>query len=231
MDIHGLQKTTLLDFPGHVACTLFTGGCNFRCPYCHNGNLALHPAQTPVLSEKELFAFLKKRQGILEGVCISGGEPTLADDLEDFIRRLRDMGFLVKLDTNGYRPEVLIRLCEQGLLDYVAMDIKHSRQQYHTIAGIADFDLSRICASVDFLLHSDIPYEFRTTLTAELHDTDAIQDIGQWLRGARAYYLQAYRDSDFVPVDGFHAPDRETLSAYQRLLLPMIPNTMLRGVD
>ena len=231
MDIHGLQKTTLLDFPGHVACTLFTGGCNFRCPYCHNGNLALHPAQTPVLSEKELFAFLKKRQGILEGVCISGGEPTLADDLEDFIRRLRDMGFPVKLDTNGYRPEVLIRLCEHGLLDYVAMDIKHSRRQYHTIAGIADFDLSRICASVDFLLHSDIPYEFRTTITRELHKKEDIPAIGAWLKGASAYYLQAYQESEQVISPVFSSYTYKELQEFQRLLENDIAYVGIRGID
>lgn len=231
MEIHGFQKTTLLDYPGHVACTLFTGGCNFRCPYCHNGDLVLCPSQTPVIPAEEIFAHLKKRQGILEGVCISGGEPTLAPDLEDFIREIRRMGYLIKLDTNGYRPDVLIHLCEQGLLDYVAMDIKHAPEHYHTIANIADFDISQIYASVDFLMHFGIPYEFRTTLVEELHEQEDILAIGTWLKGARAYFLQPFRDSDAVLTKGFHAPNRETLVSYRELLLPLIPNSVLRGVD
>lgn len=231
MEIHGFQKTTLLDYPGHVACTLFTGGCNFRCPYCHNGDLVLCPSQAPVIPADEIFAHLKKRQGILEGVCISGGEPTLAPDLEDFIREIRRMGYLIKLDTNGYRPDVLIHLCEQGLLDYIAMDIKHAPEHYHTIANVADFDISQIYASVDFLMHSGIPYEFRTTLVEELHEREDILAIGTWLKGTRAYFLQPYRDSDAVLTEGFHAPDRETLVSYRELLLPLIPNSVLRGVD
>lgn len=231
MQIHGLLKTTLLDYPGHVASTLFTGGCNFRCPFCHNSELVLHPQTAPVIPEEEIFSHLKRRKGILDGVCISGGEPTLAPDLEDFIRKIRALGFSVKLDTNGYRPEVLIRLCEQGLLDYVAMDIKHTPEKYHSICGIDQFDISRIETSAEYLMQGMVPYEFRTTLVRELHDKEDILQIGTWLKGARAYYLQAYRDSDTVISKGFHAHDRETLASFVELLQPLIPDTALRGVD
>lgn len=231
MQIHGLLKTTLLDYPGHVASTLFTGGCNFRCPFCHNGELVLHPQTAPAIPEEEFFSHLKRRQGILDGVCISGGEPTLAPDLEAFIREIRALGFSVKLDTNGYRPEVLIRLCEQGLLDYVAMDIKHTPEKYNSICGIDKFDISMIETSAEFLMQGMVPYEFRTTLVRELHQKEDILQIGTWLKGARAYYLQAYRDSDTVISKGFHAHDRKTLFSFVELLKPLIPDTALRGVD
>lgn len=231
MQIHGFLKTTLLDYPGHVAATLFTGGCNFRCPFCHNGNLVLYPGETPLLSEEEIFSHLKRRQRILDGVCISGGEPTLASDLEDFIRKIRSLGFAVKLDTNGYQPETLIRLCEQGLLDYVAMDIKHTPEKYNNICQMSQFDISRINTSIHFLMKGSVPYEFRTTLARELHQTEDILRIGEWLKGAKAYYLQTYRDSDTVISHGFHAHDRETLFSYVERLKPFIPNTVLRGVD
>lgn len=231
MQIHGFLKTTLLDYPGHVAATLFTGGCNFRCPFCHNGNLVLYPGETPLLSEEEIFSHLKRRQRILDGVCISGGEPTLAPDLEDFIRKIRSLGFAVKLDTNGYQPETLIRLCEQGLLDYVAMDIKHTPEKYNNICQMSQFDISRINTSIHFLMKGSVPYEFRTTLVRELHQTEDILRIGEWLKGAKAYYLQTYRDSDTVISHGFHAHDRETLFSYVERLKPFIPNTVLRGVD
>lgn len=231
MQIHGFLKTTLLDYPGHVAATLFTGGCNFRCPFCHNSELVLKPQTAPVIPEEEIFSHLKRRQGILDGVCISGGEPTLAPDLEAFIREIRALGFAVKLDTNGYRPEVLIRLCEQGLLDYVAMDIKHTPEKYNSICRMNRFDISRIKTSAEFLMQNMVPYEFRTTLVRELHQKEDILQIGAWLKGARAYYLQAYRDSDTVISKGFHAHDRETLFSYVELLKPLIPNTALRGVD
>lgn len=231
MLIHGFLKTTLLDYPGRVAATVFTGGCNFRCPFCHNGDLVLSPDESPLIPTEEIFAHLKRRQGILDGVCISGGEPTLASDLEDFIREIRALGFAVKLDTNGYRPDVLIRLCEQGLLDYVAMDIKHTPDKYNSICRRDQFDISRILTSVDFLMQSAVPYEFRTTLVRELHQKEDILRLGTWLRGAKAYYLQAYRESDAVISKGLHAHDRETLFSYVELLKPLISNTALRGVD
>lgn len=242
MQIHGFIKTTLLDYPHHVAATVFTGGCNFRCPFCHNSDLVLHPDSAPAISEEEIFAHLKKRQNILDGVCISGGEPTLNADLEDFIRRIRELDYKIKLDTNGYFPDILTRLCDRGLIDYVAMDIKHTPEKYNLICGAHNFDISRIYASVDYLKSRPVSYEFRTTLIKEWHTTEDIQCLGEWLRGADAYYLQPYRESENILMkklplqqelvsNGLHAHDRETLVSYVELLKPMIFNTAIRGVD
>ena len=231
MQILGFQKTTLLDYPGHVATTVFTGGCNFRCPFCHNGDLVLHPQELPACTEAEIFAHLKKRQGILDGVCITGGEPTLQPDLVAFIREVRALGYDIKLDTNGYRPDVLAQLCEQGLIDYVAMDIKHSPAKYNTICNIANFQLEHILSAVEFLKSGVVPYEFRTTLIQELHTPEDITAIGEWLSGSKAYFLQAYKDSDSVIQSGFHTPDRDTLLQFVELLKPYVPAVQLRGVD
>ncbi len=232
MLILGLQKTTLLDYPGHVAATIFTGGCNFRCPFCHNSDL-LNPAQVPAaqhFSEAEVLAFLRKRRGILEGVCITGGEPTLQPDLARFLREVRALGFLVKLDTNGSRPQVLRSLLAEGLLDYVAMDIKAGPGNYARVAGAA-VDLEAIRASVDLLKESAIPYEFRTTVVRELHDASDFEAIGPWLAGAPAYYLQSYKDSEQVLERRFSSYNKEELERFRQLLLPYLPNTFLRGVD
>ncbi len=211
MKIHGLQKTTLLDYPGHVAATLFTGGCNFRCPFCHNGDLVLNPGAQPELPMEEIMAFLKKRQGILDGVCITGGEPTLQPDLEAFIREVRALGYLVKLDTNGYRPEVLERLLTKALLDYVAMDIKASKENYARAVGlnkaglskesevrgcITGFSIEPIQRSVELLKGSNIDYEFRTTVVKGLHTIEEFEEIGQWLSGCKAYYLQGFQENE-----------------------------------
>lgn len=210
MNIHGLQKTTLLDYPGHVAATLFTGGCNFRCPFCHNGNLVLNPGSQPEIPMEEIMFFLEKRQGILDGVCITGGEPTLQPDLEDFIKEIRSLGYLVKLDTNGYRPKVLEKLLENGLLDYVAMDIKASKENYAKTVGLdkcvgqgtneSVFALESIERSVELLKNSEIDYEFRTTVVKGLHTPEEFEKIGRWLAGCKAYYLQAYQENENVLV-------------------------------
>lgn len=231
MQISGFQKTTLLDFPGHLAATIFTGGCNFRCPFCHNGDLVLHADQLPAFSEEEIFSHLIKRQGILDGVCITGGEPTLQPDLAAFITKIRTLGYAVKLDTNGYRPDILMNLCERGLVDYVAMDIKHAPDKYNSICQISAFDLNRIKLSVDYLKKGTIPYEFRTTLVQELHKEDDMTAIAEWLSGADAYYLQPYRDSETVIHTGFHSHDRAIISHYIELIKPFVPSVQLRGVD
>ena len=197
MQIHGFNKTTLLDFPGHLASTVFTGGCNMRCPYCQNADLVLNPMSQPLISEEVVFDHIKKRKGIIEGVCITGGEPTLQADLEDFIKRLKELGVMVKLDSNGYRPEVLKRLMENGLLDYVAMDIKSSLDDYHTVAGVK-LDTSLIKESIDLLKNGPIDYEFRTTVVKELHSKETFEKIGELLSGAKQYFLQGYIDSERV---------------------------------
>lgn len=232
MLICGLQKTTLLDFPGHVAATIFTGGCNFRCPFCHNSDL-LAPNRIPpaqIFSEEEIFSFLEKRKSVLDGICITGGEPTLQPDLPDFIRRVKNLGLLVKLDTNGSRPDVLHFLLEEKLLDYAAMDIKSSPEGYPHAAGV-DVCFSDIDKSVRLLRNSAIPHEFRTTVVRELHREEDFRMIGTWLAGARAYFLQNYQDSEQVLDRRFSSYKKEELEHFRQLLLPDIPSTFLRGVD
>ncbi|PNV58955.1 anaerobic ribonucleoside-triphosphate reductase activating protein [Clostridium sp. chh4-2] len=230
MKICGLQKTTLLDYPGHLAATIFLGGCNFRCPFCHNKDLLGNDAEA-LYTEEELMVFLKKRVNILEGVCITGGEPTLSGDLESLILKIRDLGYLIKLDTNGSRPDVLKRLCENGLIDYVAMDIKNSVEHYGLTAGAESLPIGEIEKSIDFLMHGSIDYEFRTTVVRELHHEEDFIQIGRWIHGCRAYFLQNYVDSDQVLQPGFTGCTKEELMHFRQILLPHIPNTELRGVD
>lgn len=231
MQIHGLNKTTLLDYPQHVAATIFTGSCNFRCPFCHNGNLVLSPDTQPLISEREIFDFLEKRKGILTGVCITGGEPTLQQDLSEFIRRIRSLGYLVKLDTNGYLPNVTKQLISDGLLDYIAMDIKSSPAHYAKTAGLAQLDFARIKRSADYIMSSGIDYEFRTTVVRELHNLQDFLHIGYWLSGSKAYYLQSYTETAQVLQPGFHTYTKEELLTFAEALKPFIPNTSLRSVD
>ncbi len=231
MTIHGLNKTTLLDYPGRLAATLFTGGCNFRCPFCHNASLVLDPSSQPAIPDEEIFSFLEKRRGILEGVCITGGEPTLAPDLADYIKRIKDLGLPVKLDSNGYRPDVLASLIKDGLLDYVAMDIKNAPAKYGKTVGIADFDMGPILRSVDLIRNSGIPYEFRTTLVKEYHSEEDILAIGKWLTGVSAYFLQSFIDSHDIIAPGCHAHDEKTVFRFRDLLLPMIPSASVRGLS
>lgn len=245
MQLHGLNKLTLLDFPGHLACTVFTGVCNFRCPYCHNAPLVLAPQSCPIISEKEFFDFLSTRKGKLDGVCITGGEPTLQADLPEFIAKIKSLGLLVKLDTNGYQPDVLKKLLDAQLLDMVAMDIKNSRDFYAATAGIheASFELERIEKSISLLLMSGIRHEFRTTVTKELHNVEQMQSIGLWLSGLSGkvfrtnalpslYYLQNFKDSGNLicgSETAFHPVEDETLQEFVTLLQHYIPNTKLRG--
>ena len=228
MKIYGFQKLTLLDYPDKLAATVFTGGCNFRCPFCHNSEL-LDP-QEPMDSE-DVLRFLRRRSGVLEGVCVTGGEPTLQPDLADFLRELQEIGYDVKLDTNGYRPEVLRDLCRRGLVNYVAMDIKSSRKGYGEAAGLPALALPRIEESVSFLKEGTVPYEFRTTVVPELHSEEDFLEIGNWLAGPSAYYLQAYRDSEQVLERRFSQPSRELMERLRELLLPSVPGTCLRGID
>ncbi len=198
MKIHGFQKTTLLDYPGHVAATVFTGGCNFRCPFCQNGSLVLEPEGQPLLSEEEVLAHLKKRRNVLEGVCITGGEPTLDPGLKRFILQCRELGLLVKLDTNGYRPELLGQFLQEGILDYVAMDVKASPENYGRATGCPGFDVGKIRESIRLLQTGGISYEFRTTAVRGIHSVEEFEEIGKLLQGSAAYYLQAYRDGGDV---------------------------------
>lgn len=230
MKISGLQKTTLLDYPGHVAATIFLGGCNFRCPFCHNSELLGGDMETS-FSEESVLEFLRKRASILEGVCITGGEPTLQGGLEPFIRKVRKLGLLIKLDTNGYRPDRLKDLCEKGLIDYVAMDIKSGRSGYAKAAGLPGLDFSKIKESTDFLMKGTVSYEFRTTVVKELHNIADFEEIGTWLSGCSDYYLQSYKDSENVLVPGFSACTKEELLSFAGHLRTYIEHVSLRGVD
>lgn len=231
MEIHGFNKTTLLDYPGHVAATIFTGGCNFRCPFCHNGNLVLHPASEPTIAEEEVFAYLKKRRGILEGACITGGEPTLQADLREFIVRIKELGYLIKLDTNGYKPQIIWRLMEEGLLDYVAMDVKASLPNYKKASGCPGLDLSRIEESIAILKSNRIPYEFRTTVVKGIHSVEEFDSIGRLLEGAKTYYLQAFRENVNVLCDGFEAFPAEIMEKMADMARKYIDKVELRGVE
>lgn len=231
MNIYGFQKSTLLDYPEHLACTIFTGTCNFCCPFCHNGGLVLHTASLPLIPEEEIFSYLKKRQSILEGVCITGGEPTLQKDLKQFIIQIKQLGYQVKLDTNGYRPQILQELLQEHLLDYVAMDIKNSPQSYAKTCGISTIELEHINTSIALLKNSQINYEFRTTVVEELHSADDMLAISEWLKGDSRYYIQCYQDSPDLIMKGYHAHSVQTLQHFLTLMLPNLPNAKLRGVD
>lgn len=231
MLILGLQKTTLLDYPGKVASTIFTGGCNFKCPYCHNRDLVMPPADVLAYSMDEIFEHLNSKKKILDGVCITGGEPTLHKDLPDFIRKIKDLGLLVKLDSNGTNPKMLETLINASLVDYVAMDIKQSREKYNTIANMPNLDLSKIDSSIKLLIDSDIDYEFRTTIMKECHTVEDMESIGKWLQGAKAYYLQSYKESEQVINPIFSPHSVEDLNKFLATVKKYIPNSSLRGVD
>ena len=232
MKIHGFQTLTLLDYPGFTAATIFLGGCNFRCPFCQNAGLVLAPEGEPVISTDEVLGFLNKRKKVLDGVCITGGEPTLEPELTDLIFQIKELGYRVKLDTNGTHPEMLRSLYEKGLLDYVAMDIKSSPSGYGKACGLSRPDLIPIGESVSFLMESGLDYEFRTTVVRELHSTEDFLEIGNWLAGCRRYYLQAYRDSDHIIKPGiFSSYSRSELEGLAQLLRKKIPLVEIRGID
>ena len=230
MEIHGLNKTTLLDYPGRVASTIFTGACNMRCPFCQNADLVLDPKSQPTIPEEEVLAHIAKRKGIITGVCITGGEPTLQKDLKDFIKKIREIGVDVKLDSNGYRPEVLKDLLDEGLINYIAMDIKSSEGGYSRAAGVP-IDISRIKESIGLIMDSGIDYEFRTTVVKELHDEKTFEEIGEMIAGAKNYFLQAYVDSDRVICPGFTSYTRKELEKFVNILHKNIKNVSIRGID
>ena len=231
MEIKGLAKTTLLDYPGHIAATLFVGGCQFKCPFCHNGSLVTKAESLPDIPLEEVYAFLEKRKGILDGICITGGEPTFHPDLRDLLYDIKNMGYLVKLDTNGYDPMQLDHLFKEELVDYVAMDIKNSQEKYAKTSGCPDLDLTRIKLSVDLIRDSGLDYEFRTTVVKELHSIDDMYSIARWLEGAKAYYLQSYVPSEDIIMPVFSSYSKNELMAIRALMQEYIPHIFLRGLD
>ena len=229
MEFHGLNKLTLLDFPKHLACTLFTGRCNLRCPFCHNADLVLAPDTQPFITEEKILAFLERRKDSLEGVCITGGEPTLQKDLLPFLKQCKDMGYLTKLDTNGTRPDVIKAALEEQLLDYIAMDIKNSPAQYAKTCGLSSVRFSAFEESVELIKSSGLPYEFRTTVTKELHTPQDIVEIGKWIQGADKYFIQPYRDSDLVIDRSCERHSDEELGALLAAAREYVPAAELRG--
>ena len=230
MKIQGLQRLTLLDFPERTACTVFTAGCNFRCPFCHNASLVVDIPKEPELSEEEFFNFLAKRKGILDGVCISGGEPLLQPDIENFMRKIEDMGFAIKLDTNGSFPDKLIYLVEQGLVDYVAMDIKNCPESYAITAGVEKLDIEAIKKSVSYLKEGHVPYEFRTTVVKNYHFKENFELIGQWLQGTEKYYLQNFVDSGELIGKKTRGCSEEEMKEFLATGQKYIPGAKLRGI-
>lgn len=229
MDIHGLQKLTLLDYPGKVACTVFLGGCNLRCPFCHNSELLdMHTAE-PVMDDEQLLRFLEGRRGILEGVCFTGGEPLLRPELPELFKAIKAIGYPIKLDTNGCFPTRLAALLEGGLVDYVAMDIKNSPARYAMTCGLEKMDLTPIYESIELLRRGTVDYEFRTTVVDELHDENSFRDIAELISGAKRYFLQPFTDRDTVAFAGLHAPSAAQLTQYLDIVRPQVGEVALRG--
>ena len=232
--ICGLQKMTLLDYPGKIACTVFLGGCNFRCPFCHNSELFMGKPEK-LMEDEEFFQFLSTRKGLLDGVCVSGGEPTLYKNLPAFMARIKELGFLVKLDTNGYRPEIVKQLVADGLVDYIAMDVKNSPDLYAKTVGLESIDLAPIEESLRFLIEGSVDYELRTTLVAQLHDEASIQDMGQWLgslvpgKKPKKLFLQSFVDRDTVLFGNLSAPETETTQRFARILEPFAGSVTVRN--
>lgn len=229
--ISGLQKLTLLDYPGHVACTVFTGGCNFRCPFCHNAPLVLTGNISESISEDEVLGFLKKRRGVLDGVAITGGEPLLHKGIDALLAEIHALGFKIKLDTNGSFPEHLMDIVGAGLVDRVAMDIKNAPDKYGVTVGIPDFDISGVEKSKNFLLEGHIDYEFRTTVVKGLHTKESLLEAAKWISGAKEYYLQQFKDSgNVINISGLSAFDEDEMHALADCVSVCVPSVQVRGI-
>lgn len=232
LKIGGMQKMTLLDYPGRAACTIFLSGCNFKCPFCHNRDLVFIPEGYEFFEVSEVLAYLEKRKGILDGVCISGGEPLLQENLHQLIEKIRDLGYQIKLDTNGGYPERLKDVVNKGLVDYVAMDIKNSPEKYARTLGMNPdaFNIETIRESVEFLKTCGVEHEFRTTVVRELHTAEDLIAIGEWIGPDQTYYLQQFVDSGNVIQSGFTAYTKEEMEALRDAVAPLVPSVTLRGI-
>ena len=230
MIISGLANLTLLDYPGKTACTVFTGGCNLRCPFCHNATLVTEDFRSLEIGEESVFSLLEKRKGILDGVCITGGEPLIQKDIDKFISKIKDMGFSVKLDTNGSFPSVLKDLLSKKLVDYVAMDIKNSKARYGETVGIDNFDTIEIERSVDILKSTDTDYEFRTTVCREFHSVEEIEEIARWISGCNKYFLQAFKDSGNLIGQGLHSLEKDEISEMAAVAGQYVSAVGIRGI-
>ena len=229
MKILGFEKMSLVDFDGLVSATLFTGGCNFKCGFCHNSPLVSSYKDLPEIPQDDILAYLKKRQGILDGVCVSGGEPTLNNDLPDFIEKIKNLGYKVKLDTNGTNPDMIKQLFNDGLVDYFAMDIKNDKKAYAKIIGFDAFDTAKVEKTVEFFLTAPVKYEFRTTLVNEFHTKENMINIGKWIKGADKYFLQKFKENENCIEQGFSPVEEEKAKEFIEILTPYIPTIKLRG--
>lgn len=229
MTIEGLQKLTLLDYPGRTACTVFLAGCNFRCPFCHNFELVAKPA-APLMGDEELLDFLQKRKGLLDGVAITGGEPLMRRELPELLRKIKALGYAVKLDTNGSFPARLKALVEEKLVDYVAMDVKNAPARYGETVGFLKLELDAICESIEFLKSGAVDYEFRTTVIEQYHSEKEIYAIAEWIRGAKRWFLQQFKSSERVPNGELTPPSFQKMQEYLQIARQIIPETELRGV-
>ncbi|MBE6782508.1 MAG: anaerobic ribonucleoside-triphosphate reductase activating protein [Ruminococcaceae bacterium] len=231
MKLIGLQKMTVLDFPGRVACIVFTFGCNFRCPFCHNASLVMGDGNSDI-TEEDFFAYLKKRQGILDGVVVTGGEPLLQKGIEDFLRKIKSLGYEIKLDTNGTFPEKLKSIVKEGIVDYVAMDIKNAPEYYGITSGKEDIDIAKIKESVDFLINQEkVEYEFRTTVVAQFHSESMMDEIGEFIKGAKNYYLQGFVDSGDLIGSNMSALPKANMEKMADIVGKYVENVSLRGVN
>jgi pyruvate formate lyase activating enzyme len=231
MLISGLQKLTLLDYPGQVACTVFTGGCNFRCPFCHNSPLVLPEQLAHDTDEEQVLSFLSKRIGVLDGVAITGGEPLLHKDIGSFLAKVKALGYKIKLDTNGSFPDLLMELVRDKLVDRVAMDIKNAPELYAKTVGVTNLDMAAIERSKEFLLSGAIDYEFRTTVVKGLHTEESLLTAAKWISGAKEYYLQQFKDSGHVlNIEGLDAYNEQEMHALADAIKPIVPTVQVRGV-
>ena len=229
MQIKGIQKTTLIDYPGKIACTIFLGGCNFKCGYCYNSEIVFN--RTPSISEEEVFDFLSNRTKYLEGVCITGGEPTINRDLFDFIKRIKKLGYLVKLDTNGTNPEVVELLLNNNLIDYIAMDIKSSEKNYSKITQ-TNVNIEKLKKTIKLIMESDIEYEFRTTVLPNFSENE-MTEIGLMIKGSKNHYLQQFKTTKTMinkGMENMETNDKKQLEEFKRIMSNCVENVQIRGV-
>jgi len=229
MIIEGLQKTTLLDYPGNVACTIFAHGCNLRCPFCHNASLVVRKPEH-IINNEELAEFFKKRKGILDGICLTGGEPLAQKDSVEFLEFLKSFGYKIKLDTNGFYPQRLREIIEKNLVDYIAMDIKSSPEGYPKAVGVEGIDISPVKESVRLIMNSGVEYEFRTTAVKGIHTLEDFKAIGEWIKGAPQYFVQQYKDSGDLICNDYEAFDKEETEKILAAVRKSIPNAQIRGM-
>lgn len=228
MKINGLQKLTLLDFPEKTACIVFTPGCNFRCPFCHNASLVTHIDNNAQIDEDTFFSFLEKRRRMLDGVCITGGEPLMQHGIKEFIKKIKEMGYAVKLDTNGTYPDKLEELIKDGLLDYVAMDIKNCKEKYEITSGVQNVPYDNIVKSINILSKSGIDHEFRTTVADGLHTPEDIGKIAEMIKGEKKYFIQNFTDSGDIIAPEMCSVSQEKLDEMLRFAKEYIPNAKIR---